>query len=135
MSRFCILCFSHAPSHARQKKAPEGECSEELISAIVNMCHIVGGPASGITREEAVAAATFKDELHTYKCAPPCVLTTGCFAAVSNAFECFYIGRRPCHPQGRAARLQMRLVESYRRFDCIIMPHSLGITAGHRSGS
>lgn len=49
------------------KRAPDAECSEDLIAAIVNMCHVVGGPASGITREEAVAAATFKDELRTYK--------------------------------------------------------------------
>lgn len=49
------------------QRAPDAECSEELISAIVHMCHVVGGPASGITRVEAIAAATFKDELHTYK--------------------------------------------------------------------
>lgn len=51
------------------QRAPDAECSEDLISAIVHMCHVVGGPASGITREEAIAAATFKDELRTYKCA------------------------------------------------------------------
>jgi hypothetical protein len=50
------------------QRAPDAECSEDLISAIVHMCHVVGGPASGITREEAIAAATFKDELRTYKC-------------------------------------------------------------------
>ncbi len=49
------------------QRAPDAECSEDLISAIVHMCHVVGGPASGITREEAIAAATFKDELRTYK--------------------------------------------------------------------
>lgn len=45
------------------------DAQEELVNAIINMCHVVGGPASGITREEATAAATLKDEMHTYKCA------------------------------------------------------------------
>lgn len=47
------------------KKAADEQ--EELVNAIVTMCHVIGGPASGITREEAIAAATFKDEMHTYK--------------------------------------------------------------------
>lgn len=52
------------------QKGSDAECSDELITAIVHMCKLVGGPASSITREEAIAAATFKDELQTYKCAP-----------------------------------------------------------------
>lgn len=59
-----IECWAHPLCIQR---ALDAECSEDLIAAIVNMCHVVGGPASGITREEAIAAATFKDELRTYK--------------------------------------------------------------------
>ncbi len=58
-----LLCLDAVP-----QRAPDAECSEALVAAIVHVCHVVGGPASGITREEAVAAATFKDELNTYKC-------------------------------------------------------------------
>lgn len=31
------------------------------------MCHVVGGPGSAITHEEAVAAAALKDDMRTYK--------------------------------------------------------------------
>ena len=46
----------------------DSDCSEELVEAIVALARVIGGPASGITNEEAVEAARFRDDLKIQKC-------------------------------------------------------------------
>ena len=117
-----VSLFTHLDVLLHIQRAPDGECSKELIAAIVNMCRVVGGPASGITREEAIAAATFKDELHTYKCGPCCTNASRSRAvehsqgSEKGAWSALRVGVACCvwvwqHETGGGSRICMEDVE------------------------
>ena len=55
-------------SYADVWQGTDSDCSEELVEAIVALARVIGGPAAGITNEEAVEAARFRDDLKIQKC-------------------------------------------------------------------
>ncbi len=63
-----ILMLSMYISECCWRQGTDSDCSEELVEAIVALARVIGGPASGITNEEAVEAARFRDDLKIQKC-------------------------------------------------------------------